>query len=318
MLDEPTASLDAENKAAAIRLFKEQRNNRSQLLITHDIEVASALADRIGVLRHGRLVETGRTGHIFADPKHAYTRSLVRDHIIGDRPAPKGRAATHTGLVVSKLSHSFGEKRILKEVDLYVPAGSSVAIMGASGVGKSTMARLLTGFEPIQSGQCLWRSGETADETAPRSVLVSQKPHAAMASHFTVEDVLAEGLILAAEHHGQWRVGKDSRKNRIRTLLTETHLPTNDDFLERRVSHLSGGEAQKLVIARALIFSPDVIVADEPTAALDMIAKRQIVDLLDKVRQRRNAALVLFTHDRAIAALLGETIRTLENGQLLS
>ncbi|MBB4303192.1 peptide/nickel transport system ATP-binding protein [Rhodobium orientis] len=333
ILDEPTASLDPANKDRAVAAFMKGRESRCQLLITHDLDLARRLADRTGVLHQGRLVEIGPTEDVFERPNHDYTRSLLQfavdaaaarmrqpkpleDAKAPTAPAVPERAARRAGLLVSNVSHGYGGRPVLRGVSVFVPAGTCLAILGESGCGKSTLARLLTGFEPLQSGTIEWcpAAGPAAFSL---SALVSQHPHRALARHFNVEQVLREAVLLSGRRHRGTRARRsDIDRRQIESMLSRVGLPVDDGFLTRKTAALSGGEAQRLVIARALATNPRYLIADEPTSALDMSARAQILSLLRELTEESGLALVLFTHDPAAARTLADRCLHLRNGEL--
>ncbi|WP_104492627.1 ABC transporter ATP-binding protein [Paracoccus denitrificans] len=302
ILDEPTAALDPANRAWARARFAAGAQDRAQLLITHDLELARALADRIAVMRDGELIEIGTAAQVLATPGHACTRRLLGF----DRkpelrlPSPEPR---ESGLLVEGLRHRIGDRVLLREVSARIPAGHCLAVIGASGCGKSTLARLLAGYLPLQGGRILWQPGARA----PRIALVSQHPHRALARHFTVEQVLAEAL---------WLAGEPLAPTRITALLREIGLSDTPGFRARRTETLSGGEAQRLVIARAIAVRPDCLVADEPTSALDPVSREQVLGLLSRLKRERGVALLLVTHDAEVVRTLAERTARLHDGRL--
>lgn len=301
VLDEPTASLDQASRALAIAAFARGSGRRSQLLITHDLDLVRRMAQRVGVLHGGRLIELDASERVLNHPAQTYTRNLVAYGRLIPRPVrmvPQSNDAL--GVAVSALSHAYGPTSILHDVALTVRAGTCTAIVGESGSGKSTLARLLTGFEAVQSGRIELPSGPAA--------LISQHPHRALAPHFTVAAVLAEALKLTNAKN----IGGDT----VDGLLQRVGLPAMPEFLARRTAVLSGGEAQRLVIARALVGNPACLVADEPTSALDGIARMQILALLRSLVDEAGIALVLFTHDLDAAEVLADQTMELNSGRL--
>lgn len=359
VLDEPTASLDPISRELAIQSFAVGRDERCQLLITHDLDLARRMADSVGVLYKGRLIEIGPTSRILTRPAEAYTRSLLNadTHM---RPSgskqyltafessnpvvnnvsksadtvevtSKSRQVSRkAGILVSDLSHGFGGTQVLRNISVFVPKGTCFAILGPSGCGKSTFARLIAGYESVQSGEVGWCSSlpESLKETSERSTvikkadastsaLVSQHPHRAMARHFSVAQVLQEALLLRRAV-GQLKPAEYAEANRaaLKALLDGVGLPTDSEFLGRRTAALSGGEAQRLVIARALATKPRYLVADEPTSALDIHSRAQVLDLLCELKQQQGLTIVLFTHDPVAAQYLGDDTVRLVGGKL--
>ncbi|RWR31871.1 ABC transporter ATP-binding protein [Sinirhodobacter populi] len=335
ILDEPTASLDRQNRAKAIRALNKDRASRCQLLITHDLDLAGQLADRVAVLREGRIVEAGTTQNVLREPSKHYTASLIdaaRECGRACGPA-RPRAVTSStksglemhasrspeclqcGLSVRSLMHSYGGVPVLKNLSFHLPKGSCLAVLGESGSGKSTLARILSGYEPLQSGQISWISqnglGRAVHSAQIRAVLVSQHPHRAMARHFTVSEVLEEVLKLTVSRNTEASIRCNRHTDsqcQISNLLNMVGLPIESGFLSRPTAALSGGEAQRLVIARALASKPDCIVADEPTAALDMLSRSIVLKLLKKLRDEQALTIVLVTHEPEIASYMSNDI----------
>lgn len=322
ILDEPTAALDSKNQEHAILTFKKGSDKRAQILITHDLPLAARIADRIGVLHQGRLIEVGATDCFFKNPAHPYSKKLLSnlDHtalspsIQMPHNNPEFVASdimtTGMGLQVSGLSYGYSHPFLFKDISAFIPAGHCLAILGSSGCGKSTMARLLAGYLEIQKGSINWHPSEEQPEEqnadadpssspAAMSCLISQHPHRALASHFSVQDVLTEALMFE-----DMEKSPDSQRS-ITDLLAQVGLPMDQRFLERKVKILSGGEAQRLVIARALVANPKYLVADEPTSALDLVSCHRIIHLLRDVITTRHISLILFTHDPYVARQLG-------------
>ncbi len=302
VLDEPTAALDPANRDWAAARFREGSEARAQLLVTHDLGLARALAERVAVMRDGALVETGPTDAILsacARPRGcAEPGAEVRKH-----------GAREGGIALRGVGHRIGGAWLFRDVSLRLPAGHCVAILGPSGAGKSTLARLIAGYLPLGQGEI---GALDTKAPSPRTALVSQHPHRAMAPHFTVEEVLVEVLLMGATE------GRAAEEARMASLLAEVALPTDRAFRARRSADLSGGEAQRLVIARALATRPDCLVADEPTSALDPESRDLVLAALRRAVREHGVALVLVTHDRAVAEALADRILGLAEGRLVA
>ncbi|GAA3589170.1 ABC transporter ATP-binding protein [Marinobacter xestospongiae] len=354
ILDEPTASLDHGNRERVIESFGKGREERCQLLITHDLDLARRIADRIGVLRNGRLVEVGPVATVFGCPEHDYTRKLlsirheatysgpwcggraqaaipepgkgracrqlVRDGVSPGPDSSKEPCRLVEGLEILGLSHEYAGQPVLEDISLFVPIGTCLVVTGESGSGKSTLARLLAGFEPVRRGKVTWRSPlhpEGAGRSSLRPVLISQHSHRALAPHFSVCDVLAEAFQLENNKRGSLRAKSAGVGiERMISLLDRVGLPTAKAFLQRKTAALSGGEAQRLVIARALVGNPCCLVADEPTSALDMASCQQVLMLLDELKRFGKVAIVVFTHDQRVVRHLADQAVLLGGGRL--
>lgn len=308
ILDEPTASLDVANRARAIETFRWGQESRCQLLITHDLELARQLAERVAVLEAGRIREITAAAAIL--PPRSPGRLTAS--AIGGGPhrhaAPDTLSADcscdTTGLHARRLCHSHAGVPVLHDLTFHVPKGNCLAVLGESGTGKSTLARILAGLEPLQAGEIEWvpaQGAEPVDLSLQRCAMVSQHPHRALARHFSVGQVLGEALWLAGK-----RSGSQAGHLVARDLLETVGLPSSNAFLMQNTATLSGGEAQRLVIARALTTDADVLIADEPTAALDTAARDRILNLIARLKEERNLAIILVTHDAEVASRLAD------------
>lgn len=316
ILDEPTASLDPASRDRALRSLARRAQERAQILITHDRDLAARFADRAGWLEDGRL-RPGLPAR--RPPATARCDAAASASCLAGAPAR---------LRLRGVGHAVGSRCLFDGVSLTVASGGCATVCGPSGSGKSTLARLAAGLIAPQQGEvavvdAARDGGHGCQAMPPRAAcaLVSQHPHRAMPPHFTVREVLAEVLQAPERRPARvwpWprRAARAAMDDRIVRLLTQVGLPVAADFLGRRVGVLSGGEAQRLAIARALARAPAFLVADEPTAALDADTRDQIVRLLADL-VRRGAGLLLVTHDPVVAATLGGVRHTLDAGVLM-
>ncbi|WP_147164717.1 ABC transporter ATP-binding protein [Pararhodospirillum oryzae] len=355
ILDEPTAALDPQARRVALDILAEAARDRAVLLITHDFNAARALADDVAVLYGGRLIEIGPTREILTRPAHPYARALLRaqpermsgkdlqgvpgrferrdqgcvfanrccqavDACARTTPAmetARGRpghgVACHRGGVVTALSaqglwKTLGGRAVLAGLDLEVLNGETVAICGASGSGKSTLAHLLCGLESPDSGT-LTLDDRGAGIEGGGVALVAQHPALALAPHFTVLEAVAEPLLFRSVPAGL-------RQTRAVEALQAVQLPTDAAFLGRRTHALSGGELQRLAIARALVVSPAVLVADEATSALDVSVQAKILRLFADLQEQKGLAVVFITHDLAVARRIADRMVRFKDGRL--
>lgn len=350
ILDEPTAALDPDARRHCLDIIKGEARRRCTLLITHDFEAAREIGADAAVLYGGHLFERGPASVVLTAPRHPYSRGLLRavpDRLSGKdlqgipgsferqgqgcpfanrcaqgiglcrESAPElaetsghGIACHRGGIVpaltVRGLSKSMGARPVLRGVDLTLAAGETVAIFGASGSGKSTLARVLAGLDVMDAGVI-----EQDRETGGRLALVPQHPQTAVAPHFTIAEAVAEPLIFQG-------IDTDERSARVRDCLGAVQLPSDDAFLARKTHSLSGGELQRVVIARALVQNPAVLVADEATSALDVSVQAKVVRLLMDLQERRGLALLFITHDHVLAKRVADRIMVLEHGKLRS
>ena len=315
ILDEPTASLDMANRDIALKAFEHGRAERSQILITHDIDFARRFATQVAVMKQGRLVETGPADLVLTSPKTLYTQQFLNQEKTPERVKQRSVARPAAApeplpdqaeprFVVQDLNHTIDGGLLLRGLSMSVVAGQCLAIHGASGSGKTTLARILTGFEPLQSGLVHWQ--DRGQSISPVSTLIPQHPHRAMAPNFTVAEVLREVRRFGPE-------GQDD----LKCVLRQSGLPQDRAFLRRRTVDLSGGEAQRLVLARALILRPQLLIADEPTSALDLQTRRHVIETLRKTMRQHKMAVILFTHDLWVARALADHTCNLEAGQLV-
>lgn len=300
ILDEPTASLDRDNADSVIQMLQDRRGERCQLLITHDRNFASRFADRIVTLHEGELNE-----------------GYPRETTLPARMQAPQKYEARSCLSVSHLSHAYEGRPVLKELDFELPEGRCLTITGKSGCGKSTLSRILTGFEAAQAGAVSWKGLQAAEDLscpAAFAALIPQHPHRALARHFKVFDALKEAIDFASRQSGvrTLSAGADLRA-RILHLLSTAGLPTDDAFLQRRTGLLSGGEAQRLVISRALAKNTKLLVADEPTSALDEGNKDSILLLLQRLCDE-GRALIVMTHDTDVVSRLSGSTMILEGG----
>jgi len=307
ILDEPTAALDPDNRRLALAALDQGRTQRAQILISHDPDLILSQADHLAVLDAGRIVETGPVDRLRTAPLQPLTRALLQ------RPPPRATnvSAPISGpvvLAVTRLSHAYGAAQpVLQNTALTLRSGECLAVVGSSGCGKSTLARLVTGLEPVQSGLIDWPGTSGERKARPAIGYVSQLPHRALTAHFTVSETLAEALALT---RGPLRWYQRPRCTpadpAISKALRAVSLPEDLAFLHRRTADLSGGEAQRLCLARALISDPAVIVADEPTSALDGRSKAEVVNTLHDLKSRAGKAILLVTHDAWVADSLAD------------
>jgi glutathione transport system ATP-binding protein len=345
--DEPTTALDVTVQAQVLRLLRElQRDLGTGLLfITHDMGVVAELADRVVVMRAGERLEEGAVGTLFAAPSHPYTRSLLAAvPVLGslngqalpvpfpEPPAPAGPqdtvAAAPPVLEVRDLVTRFDIRGMLgrvrarvhavEQVSLSIRPGETVALVGESGCGKSTLGRSIVRLEEPSSGSILFEGQDilaTAPNTAADSALrrgiqyVFQDPYSALDPRLTVGFSVAEPIRTHALAKGP------AVMRRVEELLELVGLPRA--FVSRYPHELSGGQCQRVGIARALASQPQLIIADEAVAALDVSIRAQIVNLLMDLQRKLGLACLFISHDMAVVERVSHRVAVMYLGQIV-
>ncbi|GIF14719.1 nickel ABC transporter ATP-binding protein NikE [Actinoplanes teichomyceticus] len=304
--DEPTTALDATVQAQILALLAERRAaGQTLLLISHDLAVVSRLADRILVMRDGRIVETGTTRALLSGAGHPYTRGLIA--------AARGRRrepAAEPGPVVAQatgLRKVYGDRTVLHGVDVDVRRGEIVGLVGESGSGKTTVAQLLFGLIEPTSGQVRFEgqrfSGVSERSRRPirrRLQFIAQDPLSAFDPRWTVRRIVGEALPRGAT---------------VAPVLERVGLGA--DVLDRYPRQLSGGQRQRVAIARAIAPRPSLIICDEPVSALDVSVQAQILDLLAGIRATDGTALLFISHDLGVIRDLADRVLVMHDGRVV-
>jgi microcin C transport system ATP-binding protein len=334
LADEPTTALDVSLRAQMLDLLTalQRKNGMAVLLITHDLNLVRRFADRIAVMENGLIVEQGTVAEVFANPQHPYTRKLmesepVRD-VIETPPYTSGPPVVQsTHLRVSYpvplpgLRGWFkkGEFVAVKSASFTLTRGQTLGVVGESGSGKSTLALAVLGLQPSQgdlllSGQS-WGSDAAANKALRRSVqVVFQDPFSSLSPRMTVEEIVGEGLRV----HQPDLTGAQRLARVVHALadvgMDETQFPR---LLQRYPHEFSGGQRQRLAIARALMVEPDMLVLDEPTSALDVTVQKQVLQLLQRLQRERGLSYLLITHDVAVIRAMAHEVLVMQGGDII-
>ncbi|MGI5129565.1 ABC transporter ATP-binding protein [Pseudonocardia sp. CA-107938] len=317
LADEPTTALDGPARDELVRTLRRRVHaGTALLLVTHDVGVAAALADRVVVLHRGRVVESGPPGRVLGSPTHATTRGLVRD-VPWAMPARTRRPATTDRpalLHVEGLTarHPGNDRPVLDGLDLQVADGEVVGIAGRSGGGKTTLLRCLLGLHRPVSGTLRLAGTDPATQgwaAVRRAVqLVPQDPRASLNPWRSALRLVAEPLV----YH---RIGdRATRRARAHELLAEVGLA---DLADRRPGELSTGQCQRVAIARALAVRPRLLVADEPASALDVTLQADVVRLLARVVAENGTGALVVSHDLHVLERLCDRVAVLDGGRIV-
>ncbi len=326
--DEPTTALDVTVQQSVLDLLRgvADAGRTSVVLITHDMGVVADIADRVVVMRSGRVVESSPVHALFAAPREQYTRELLGavPGIGDERDLPSVDLQVPPTLVVEGLTVEFGGRglrrsrtvRAVDEVSFTVRAGEVLGLVGESGSGKSTIGRALVGLVPITHGSVqvgnvdIGRSSRRGLQGARRKIgVVFQNPTASLDPRRSIGDAIAEPLQLIGGLRGH------SLRGRVAELLESVELPT--DWAHRYPHELSGGQRQRVAIARALSLGPDLIIADEPTSALDVSVQASVLRLLARLQAELGFACVFISHDLAVVKQLCHRVAVLRAGRLV-
>src|SRR5689334_15272301 len=324
--DEPTTALDVTTQKQILSLIRELQHDHGTavLFITHDMGVVAEIADRVAVMRQGRLVETGALDTILRQPPMDYTRNLLSAVPSLIPRAPRPETKEPVVLEANELGKVYRERSLLgtarevvaaQGVSLTLRKGRTLGIVGESGSGKSTVARCIVRLIDPTSGGVRLAGHEIS--ILPRRLLqphrkriqiVFQDPYRSLNPRLSVGESIAEGPI----NYGTPRAQALAR---ARELLELVGLPA--DSISRYPHQFSGGQRQRIAIARALALDPDVLVADEAVSALDVSVQAQVLDLLDEIQRRLGIAILFITHDLRVAAQICDDVVVMQKGRIV-
>lgn len=342
--DEPTTALDVTVQAKILQLLSDiqQELGLTVLLITHDLAVVQQVADTVALMRHGEIVEIAAKEAFFANPEHEYAQQLLAAiPSFAQRQAHDQKIAlsspqqslTNTPkpvLAVQDLHISYKQKGglfkrmqtidVVKGLDFTLQSGQTLALLGASGCGKSTVAKSLLRLiddQTVVSGQAqllghdlLYSHGDALKKQRHDLQIIFQDPFASLNPRMMVGDILTEGLVSL-----QPDLSANQRQQRIDELLDLTALPKNS--AQRYAHEFSGGQRQRIAIARALAVEPQVLICDEPTSALDVSVQAQILDLLLDLQQHTGIAYLFITHNFSVVEYIADRVAIMDAGVIV-
>ncbi|QUS38793.1 ABC transporter ATP-binding protein [Tardiphaga alba] len=328
LADEPTTALDVTTQKQILALVKKLQAERGMgvLLITHDFGVVADVADRVVVMRNGRVVEQGTVDEVLRNPKDDYTKSLIAAVPGGQSLAVHDRKITGEPILdAAGLNKTFITKQgmflpprrtdAVQNISLALKARETVAIVGESGSGKSTLGRLImrlvepdTGSVKFSGADLLAQRGENLRQMRRKIQIVFQDPYAALDPRQKVGDAIAAGPIAYGTS------AKDAMADAKRLLV---RVGLQESAAERYPHEFSGGQRQRICIARALALKPLVLVADEAVSALDVSVQAQVLKLLAELREEMNLAMIFITHDLRVAAEIADRIVVMRRGEIV-
>ncbi|MET0576389.1 MAG: ABC transporter ATP-binding protein [Mesorhizobium sp.] len=325
--DEPTTALDVTVQAQILELLArlKEKNGMSMLFITHDLGIVRKIADRVCVMTRGKIVETGPTREIFANPQHEYTRHLLAAEPKG-KP-PKADLSAETVMQGEDIKVWFPIKqgffrttvdhvKAVDGIDVTVRAGQTLGVVGESGSGKTTLGLALSRM--ISSEGKIHFNGRDIDRLSFNDMrplrrqlqIVFQDPFGSLSPRMSVAEIIAEGLGIHEP-----KLTARERDKRVIDVLHEVGL---DAETRHRYPHeFSGGQRQRIAIARAMVLNPRFVMLDEPTSALDMSVQAQVVDLLRNLQAKHNLAYLFISHDLKVVRALANDVIVMRNGRIV-
>ncbi|MFB2551315.1 ABC transporter ATP-binding protein [Ensifer soli] len=337
--DEPTTALDVTVQGQILTLMRELRHEfgTAILMITHDMGVVAEMADRVAIMREGRIVEAGDALDVFERPREVYTRTLLAAvprlgaHAGTDgpprlSPAPARERPAKPVLEVADLavryaapSGWFGRRKpgaaTVEGVSFSIRAGETLGLVGESGSGKSTTGKAVLGLIPFSGhvaldGHVLGGLSHSAMRPVRRAAqMIFQDPYASLDPRMSIGAAIAEPLVI----HG---IGNASeRRDRVAALLTRVGL--SPDVTERYPHEFSGGQRQRICIARALSLEPKLIVADESVAALDVSVRARVLDLMLDLQEQMGLAYLFISHDMAVIERMSHHVAVMRGGRIV-
>jgi len=314
--DEPTTALDVTVQAQILALMQDLRKKlgMSVILVTHDLGIISGFCDRVAVMYAGRIVEAGLTDEVFTSPKHPYTQMLLQpiDSSIHSKRMIDKPLITVRGLT----KHFTTSKRTITAVDsvsFTIAPGETLGLVGESGCGKTTLGRMLINLYKPTKGDVLFEQNPII--SLPRHILsrkmqmIFQDPKSSLNPWMTAGAIIGEALVihnLMPKHH---------RRQRIIELLEMVGL--NEAFFHRYPHELSGGQCQRIGIARALAVEPSFIVCDEPLSALDVSIQAQIINLLKELQKQLGLTYLFISHDLNAVKHMSDRIAVMLQGRIV-
>lgn len=321
--DEPTTALDVTIAAQIIDLLLKLKKelNMAVIFISHDLNLIRKIADRVLVMKSGRIIEQGKCEDIFRHPKERYTKSLIYASNVSKEPNNNQNdfvlQAQHLVVKYPVKKSFWGKVReylyAVNNISVKLKAGKTLGIVGESGSGKTTLGMAIAGLNKFEGD--IFCKGQDIKLIKNRDLrkkiqIVFQDPYNSLNPRMTVGDIVGEGLRVHFKN-----LSKNDRINKVVNVLHEVGL--REDILNKYPHEFSGGQRQRIAIARALVVEPEVLILDEPTSALDVTIAAQILKLLQKIQKDRGLAYLFITHDMKAIKAMADDIAVLKDGKIV-
>ncbi|BCH32136.1 ABC transporter ATP-binding protein [Mesorhizobium sp. L-8-10] len=330
--DEPTTALDVVLQKQILELLRDlvDEARMGLLLISHDLAVVTDMSDRVTIMRHGEVMESGETAPTLSGQAHPYTRqlALASVHVPARPKVHSSSGSTGRLLELSDVTRDYPGRRVslfksgapvraVNGVSFSLAEGQSTALVGRSGCGKSTLARMILALDKPTGGSIRFMGADLAGRTeaelkpARRNMqVVFQDPYGSFDPRHKVERLVAEPLHLLEQ-----KPSPAERRERVAAALHEVGLSPRD--MDKYPHEFSGGQRQRISIARAIITRPKLVVADEPVSALDVSIRAQVLDLFADLNQRLGVAYLFITHDLTVARAITDDVMVMDEGQIV-
>ncbi len=338
--DEPTTALDVSIQEQILKLLKELQRELGMaiLFISHDLGVVRRLADRIAVMKDGRIIEENDTEALFAHPQEAYTKELMGSRLRG-QPLPKPATAqgptgaTAQSFTDAPLLQAKGIKvhfpiktglfrrttsyiKAVDNVDLSLQRGQSLGLVGESGSGKTTLGRALIRLQNCEGSIEL--EGQAIQQLNPKELrplrrniqIIFQDPYGSLSPRMSIGEIVGEGLLI----HEQGT--REEREEKTMAALEEVDMGQRE-YLLRYPNEFSGGQRQRIALARALVLKPKLLILDEPTSSLDRTVQFQVIELLQALQERHRLSYIFISHDMQLVRELCHELAVMKDGKIV-
>ncbi len=338
--DEPTTALDIDTQDEILELLQKLRRELGLtiLFITHNLKIVKKIADKIVILKDGKIVEKGDAKTIFANAKDDYTKKLLAaakpPQSLSAKDFAQEILQVKNLCVIHKIKTGFFKSKNFyanKDINFSLNLGENLGLIGTSGSGKSTLAKALmslikhdgeiiylqnhnaknSAHKKNSSQKLSTRQGDffakTDSSPSSHAQIVFQDPFSSLNPRMLVKDIIAEGLIIRGQKNPQKQVDK---------ILQKLDFATSIKY--RYPHELSGGQRQRVAIARALILNPQILILDEPTSALDLLTQNEIIDLLLDLQKKQNISYIIISHDLDVVARIAHRTIILRDGKILN
>jgi len=323
VFDEPTSALDVTTQVEVLRVLKEivRARRTASIFVSHDLAVVAQMADRIAVMRRGEVIELDTTSNILDTPRNSYTKALVGafrrwNGAREEAAIPRIGSNEDPVLSVSDLTVRFGAVTAVKRMSFNLRKSEILAVIGESGSGKSSLAQALSGMISPSEGKIELETRVLSSEIMSRTrdrrrrvQMVFQSVDTALNPRHSVGVILGRVLDLF------FRPSRTEKAKRLAQLLEMVELPAS--YVSRHPSELSGGEKQRINLARALAAEAEIVICDEITSALDTLVTISIVDLIRELRDKQGMSFLFISHDLSTVATLADRVIVVQEGVIV-